>query len=183
MYRFKFYFNNGTTKLSDAKSNSPNKLLNNIKGEVDWDAYNNLYKKKMNTKEVLNAALSIYKGFINDFYRIEIVNDETNEAIDFVGKPKKTIELYRFKIYFKDGTSSISNIGVKKPKELYNDFDGLMDWDEFENLQKKDLTTKQILKLAFKVYKESYKKEYYKIEIINDNTNEIIDFIEEMHTI
>lgn len=88
---------------------------------------------------------------------------------------------YRFKIYFNDGTVELSGGRGKTPTCLYNDFDGLMDWDEFDNLSKKNMTTKKELELAFKVYKNLYKKEYYRIEIINDETNEIIDYIEEGH--
>jgi hypothetical protein len=54
-----------------------------------------------------------------------------------------------------------------------------MDWDEYYKLYDLNLNTKEVLKLAFKVYKNLYKKEYYRIEIINDKTNEIIDYIEE----
>ena len=86
---------------------------------------------------------------------------------------------YRFKIYFKDGTTDFCGGKGKTPTCLYNDFDGLMDWDDFNNLNEKDMTTKKELELAFKVYKNLYKKEYYRIEIINDKANEIIDYIEE----
>ena len=94
-------------------------------------------------------------------------------------KMKGKIMNYRFKIYFKDGTSKLNAGKGVRPTCLYNDFDGLMDWDEFNNLNEKDMTTKKELELAFKVYKNLYKKEYYRIEIINDKTNEIIDYIEE----
>ena len=85
---------------------------------------------------------------------------------------------YRFKIYFKDGTVKISGAKSKTAEGLYFDFDGLMDWDEFYKLDEKNMTTKKELELAFEVYKNLYKKEYYRIEIINDETNEIIDYIE-----
>ena len=86
---------------------------------------------------------------------------------------------YRFKVYFKDGTVKISGAKSKTAEGLYFDFDGLMDWDEFYKLSDTNLCTKDILKLAFEVYKKLYKKEYYRIEIINDETNEVIDYIEE----
>ena len=86
---------------------------------------------------------------------------------------------YRFKIYFKDGTSKIGGAKSDTAEGLYFDFDGLMDWDEYYKLYDLNLNTKEVLKLAFKVYKNLYKKEYYRIEIINDKTNEIIDYIEE----
>ena len=54
-----------------------------------------------------------------------------------------------------------------------------MDWDEYYELYDKNLTTKDVLKLALKCYKDSFKKDFKRIEIINDETNEIIDYIEE----
>ena len=45
--------------------------------------------------------------------------------------------MYRFKYYYKDGTVEISGGSGVRPTTLYNDFDGLMDWDEFDNLKKK----------------------------------------------
>lgn len=85
---------------------------------------------------------------------------------------------YRFKIYFNDGTVDLSGGKGKTPTCLYNDFDGLMCWDELANLSEKDMTTKKELELAFKVYKNLYKKEYYRIEIIDDETSEVVDYIE-----
>ena len=86
---------------------------------------------------------------------------------------------YRFKIYFKDGTSKIGGAKSNTAEGLYFDFDGLMNWDDYYKLDDMNLSTGEVLKLAFEVYKNLYKKEYYRIEIINDVTNEIIDYIEE----
>ena len=74
---------------------------------------------------------------------------------------------YRFKIYFKDGTTDFSGGKGKTPTCLYNDFDGLMDWDEFYSLSEKDMTTKKELKLAFKVYKNLFEKYYIDGKYIN----------------
>ena len=49
---------------------------------------------------------------------------------------------------------------------------------EFNKLDEKDLTNKKILELAFDLYKKILEKSYYKIEIVNKDTNEVIDFIE-----
>ena len=84
---------------------------------------------------------------------------------------------YRFKYYFKDGTIEKSNCYGNTPESLYNDFDGLMDWSEFNQLSDKNMTTKKVLEMAMKVYK-GFLKDFYKIEIINDNTNEVVDSIE-----
>ena len=85
---------------------------------------------------------------------------------------------YRFKYYYKDGTIEKSNFHGSTPESLYNDFDGLMDWDEFNQLNEQDMTTKRVLEMAMKVYK-GFLKDFYKIEIINDETNEVVDSMEE----
>ena len=51
--------------------------------------------------------------------------------------------MYRFKFYYKDGTNSLSGGRAVRPTALYNDFDGLLDWDEFESLNEEDMTTKK----------------------------------------
>ena len=67
---------------------------------------------------------------------------------------------------------------ASKPEYLYNDFDGLMNWEEFESLSGKELTIKEILKIAVDLYKTQL-KEFYRLEIVNIETNEVIDYIEE----
>lgn len=86
---------------------------------------------------------------------------------------------YRFKIYFNDGTVVLGGARSKNAEGLYFDFDGLMDWDDYYKLDEMNLSTKEVLELAFKVYKNLYKKEYYRIEIINDKTNEVVDYIQD----
>ncbi len=85
---------------------------------------------------------------------------------------------YRYRYFYKDGTDEISDCWSTKPEALYNDFDGLMDWDELESLSYKNMTTRKTLELAMKVYK-GFLKDFYRIEIINDETNEIVDYIDE----
>ena len=85
--------------------------------------------------------------------------------------------MYRFKYYYKDGTSDYSDGHGKTPELMYNDFDGLMDWDEFDSLCEKNLTTHEILELAIKVYK-GFLPDYYRIEIVNTDTNEVVDYID-----
>ena len=51
--------------------------------------------------------------------------------------------MYRFKIYYQDGNKEISGGCAIRPTALYNDFDGLLEWNEFENLREKDMTTKK----------------------------------------
>ena len=86
--------------------------------------------------------------------------------------------MYRFKFYYEDGTSEYVGGRGKDPTLLYNDFDGLLGWDEFSNLSNKNLTTKEILNMAKSLYKDFLKQKYNRIEIVNDETNEIVDYID-----
>lgn len=86
--------------------------------------------------------------------------------------------MYSFKVYYNDGTSSYVDDSGIRPTLLFNDFDGLMYPSEFDKLDEKDLTNKKILELAFDLYKKILEKSYYRIEIVNKDTNEVIDFIE-----
>ena len=90
---------------------------------------------------------------------------------------KKTKLEYTFKFYYKDKTERVVSARARSPEDLYNDFDGLLDWNEYENLFNKKLSTKDILLWASKAYK-SHSKDFYRIEIVNINTKEIVDFIE-----
>ena len=85
--------------------------------------------------------------------------------------------MYRFKYYYNDGTTSLSSIKTDKPEDLYNDFDGLIEWEELYSFDNRDVTTKEILETAVKAYK-SFLPDFYRIEIINDETNEIVNYIE-----
>lgn len=206
MYRFKYYYKDGTNELSGVWSKTPEGLFNDFDGLMDWDEFNSLYEKDITTHKVLELAMKVYKGFLKDFYRIEIVNDETNEVVDYIDDSEAIVDgqkghvvydartgdiiggyidsehdssdlVYRFKYYYKDGTSDLSDIKTKIPEELYEDFDGLIDWDELDSLGEKNLTTHEILKIAFRAYK-GFLKDFYRIEIINTKTNEVIDYID-----
>lgn len=86
--------------------------------------------------------------------------------------------IYSFKYYFIDGTSKLSGCRSKDPLELYNDLDGLINWEEFDSLHEKNLTLHEVLELAFKAYK-GFLKDFYRIEIVNTLTNEVLDYIDE----
>ena len=203
MYKLKYYYKNGDVKLSD-KVNK----IENFNTEIQMLTKNKNLKIEHNFKEnlknLLETIMKEYEKNFNDIYRIDIIDSETNKIIDYVDRSeclvdgkkghliydaitgdvinavvKQTIEdcVYRFKYYFCDGKTKTSSIATSKPEELYNDFDGLMDWDEYYDLGKKNLSTHDVLKLAGKVYKGFIPK-FYKIEIINDKTKEVIDYIE-----
>ncbi len=203
MYKLKYYYKNGDVKLSD-KVNK----IENFNTEIQMLTKNKNLKIEHNFKEnlknLLETIMKEYEKNFNDIYRIDIIDSETNKIIDYVDRSeclvdgkkghliydaitgdvidavvKQTFEdcVYRFKYYFCDGKTKTSSIATSKPEELYNDFDGLMDWDEYYDLSKKNLSTHDVLKLAGKVYKGFIPK-FYKIEIINDKTKEVIDYIE-----
>lgn len=206
MYRFKYYYKDGTSELSGAGGQRPEMMFYDFDGLMDLDEYKSLSEKKLSTHEILELAMEVYKGFLKDFYRIEIVNDETNEVVDYIDDSEAMVDgqkghvvydaktgdiidgyvdsehdssdcVYRFKYYYRDGTSDLSDIKTKTPEELYEDFDGLIDWDELDSLSEKKLTTHEILKIAFRAYK-GFLKDFYRIEIINTKTNEVIDYID-----
>lgn len=85
--------------------------------------------------------------------------------------------MYRFKYYYKNGESSLSGGHAVRPTALYNDFDGLLDWEEYETLSEKDMTTKKVLELAVRAY-TGFIPEFYRIEIVNTDTNEVVDYID-----
>ena len=86
--------------------------------------------------------------------------------------------MFRFKYYYKDGKTEVSGAYSKTPEGLYNDFERLMDGNEFDNLSEKDMTIHKVLEMAMENYK-GFLPDFYKIEIVNDETGEVIDSIEE----
>lgn len=86
---------------------------------------------------------------------------------------------YSFRIYYKDGQSKVFGGKAVAPIYLYNDFDGLINYEEYEKLKEQEntLTTHDILLVAKKAYKKLL-KDCNKLEIINIKTNEIVDFID-----
>lgn len=84
MYRFKYYYKDGSTKLSDIKTKKPEKLYNDFDGLIEWDDLYAFDNRPVTTKEVLETAVKAYKGFLPDFCRIEIINDETNDVVDYI---------------------------------------------------------------------------------------------------
>ena len=87
------------------------------------------------------------------------------------------IIMYRFKIYYQDGNTELSGGCAIRPTALYNDFDGLLEWNEFESLREKDMTTKKILELAVRAYK-GFIPSFNRIKIIEDTSNNVIDYID-----
>lgn len=203
MYKLRYYYKNGDIKLSTNIEN-----VENFNNEIQLLTKNKNFKIKNNFKENFKNLLEIimkeYEKKFNDIYRIDVIDSETNKIIDYVDRSECLVNgkkghliydaitgnvidavviqtfddcVYRFKYYFCDGKTKTSSIATSNPEELYNDFDGLMDWDEYYDLGKKNLSTHDVLKLAAEVYKGVIPK-FSKIEIINDKTKEVIDYIE-----
>ena len=204
MYRFKYYYKDGSTKLSDNVYND----VKNFDGEIQKLTKNKDFKttaiEKKDFHKFLELAINEYEKQFNDIYRIDIIDNGTSEILGYVDKSECLVDgkkghllydplsgeainariednydncIYRFKFYYSDGNTKLSDIRTEKPEELYNDFDGLIDWDEFDSFIERKVTTKEILETAVRAYK-GFLPDFYKIEIINDKTNEIVDYID-----
>ena len=204
MYRFKYYYKDGNTKLSDNVCND----VKNFDGEIQKITKNKDFKtthaEKQDLNKFLKLAINEYEKKFNDIYRIDIIDNGTSEILGYVDKSECLVDgkkghllydplsgeainariednydncIYRFKFYYSDGNTKLSDIRTEKPEELYNDFDGLIDWDEFDSFIERKVTTKEILETAVRAYK-GFLPDFYKIEIINDKTNEIVDYID-----
>ena len=204
MYRFKYYYKDGSTKSSDNVYND----VKNFDGEIQKLTKNKDFKtthtEKQDLNKFLKLAINEYEKSFNDIYRIDIIDNNTNEILDYVDKSECLVngkkghllydpvsgeainaridktndnDTYRFKFYYNDGTNGLSGGYATRPTALYNDFDGLLDWDEFDNLSEEDMTTKKLLKLAVRAYK-GFEPDFHRIEIINDKTNEVVDYID-----
>ncbi|MBQ9790101.1 MAG: hypothetical protein IJW24_00715 [Clostridia bacterium] len=83
---------------------------------------------------------------------------------------------YRFKIYCSDGTSKFIGGRGATPESLKYDFDGMVSWDEYERISDDEtMGTAEILNLAKTLY--SKKHSFSRIEIVNTETGEVVDFI------
>ncbi len=204
MYRFKYYFKDGSTKLSD----NVYKNIEDFDNEIQELTKNNAFKTTLNEKQdfykFLELAINEYEKNFNDIYRIDIIDNDTSEILGYVDKSECLVDgkkghllydpnsgeaidvriednydncIYKFKYYYNDGTTETSSMATPKPEQLYNDFDGLMDWDDYYALDEKKLSTHEVLELAMKVYK-GFLPDFYRIEIINDKSNKIVDYID-----
>ncbi len=204
MYRFKYYYKDGSTKLSDNIYNDIQNFDNEIQNLTRNKNFKTTLSGKKDFNDFLKLAINEYEKNFNDIYRIDIIDNNTNEILGYVDKSECLIDgkkghllydpnsfeavdakiednydncIYKFKYYYNDGTTDFSDIRTEKPEELYNDFDGLIDWDEFDNFDEDKVTTKEILETAVRAYK-GFLPDFYRIEIINDKTNEVVDYID-----
>ena len=87
---------------------------------------------------------------------------------------------YRFKKYYKDGTVKLNGGRASKPEYLYGEFDGLVGWEEYEKIATYDLSIQELLQIAMKGFNKFSNplNPIIRIEIVNTETNEVVDFIE-----
>ena len=202
VYCFKFYKKNGQTKLSSIHAVKPSSLINSFENKMEYKEYEKLIEEPPSTKKKLQIAFKIFNKN-KEYSRIEIINEETGEIIDYIeeGTPifenkkrKKLIEkmkketeefesqkypnnlVYCFKFYNKKGQTKLSSIHAVNPSSLIHSFESIMDLKEYEKLIEEKTSTKEILQIALKIFNKNNK--YSRIEIINEETGEIIDFIE-----
>ena len=204
MYRFKYYYKDGNTKLSDNVCND----VKNFDGEIQKITKNKDFKtthaEKQDLNKFLKLAINEYEKSFNNIYRIDIIDNNTNEILGYVDKSECLIDgkkghllydpvsgeainariddnydkcIYSFKYYYNDGTSEVSDVKATRPEELYNDFDGLIDWDELYSFDDRTVTTKEVLQTAVRAYK-GFLPDFYRIEIINSKKNEVVDYID-----
>lgn|SRR5574344_1702060 len=135
------------------------------------DSFN--YGKSINPNNI-KSLLQDEISFHSNCKRIDLIDLTTNEVIDSIDDSKYISDkVYHFKFYYEDGKEHISTVACANPEDLYIDFDGFLDWDDYYDLKNKNLSTGDILHMAIKFYKNAKR-----IEIINVKTNEIVDYIE-----
>ena len=77
MYRFKYYYKDGSTKLSDNVYND----VKNFDGEIQKLTKNKDFKtthtEKQDLNKFLKLAINEYEKSFNDIYRIDIIDNNT----------------------------------------------------------------------------------------------------------
>lgn len=81
---------------------------------------------------------------------------------------------FSFKIHFKDGSSKILGGKANLPENLKYDFDGMLSWEEYYSFTDKERSAKEVVNLAYKLYKNFYNDKLVKVEIVNIKSNETI---------
>ena len=87
LYKFKRYYKDGTVELSGGKASKPEYLYGDLDGVVSWEEYDKIATSNLSTAELLKIAIKGFNRFsnsLNPIVRMEIVNIDTDEVIDFV---------------------------------------------------------------------------------------------------
>ena len=169
MYRFKYFYLHGKEGLGDFLSETPEGLVEVFKDLMKKDEYDNFVNNHPTPQQILKKALIIFKKYLKEeYYKIAIINNKTNEVLDYMQLGKEHL-VYRYRFWYKNDNIKLSDARSSSPNNLWFDFEGLMFSEEYDKLFDTDDI---IMKIAVK-------KDYSKIEIINDETNEVIDYIDE----
>ena len=86
VYRFKFYFNDGSTKYSGFKAKEPLILYHAFEGFTSYDKYLTFAEIKPSLEQILQLAKDIFPK-VDDYkniYKIEIVNTANNEVLGVI---------------------------------------------------------------------------------------------------
>ena len=82
-YSFKFYYADGSSKVSGGKSASPESLKYDFDGAISWEEYDKIADdKSVTAQDVVNMAKQFFNKFENErIVKVEIINIETNEVV------------------------------------------------------------------------------------------------------
>ena len=83
-FKFKKYYKDGTIKLNGGSASKPEYLYGELDGMVSWEEYDKISTSNLSTDKLLKIALKGFNKASNPIKRIEIVNIETNEVLDFI---------------------------------------------------------------------------------------------------
>lgn len=110
------------------------------------------------------------------------IGNSTQNEIEYAKQHGKEIiyheNKFSFKLYFRDKSTKILKGKASSPENLKYDFDGLISWEEYDRISNMDLTAKEVLEHAERIYNKKYNNQIVRIEVLNIVTNEIIDFVE-----
>lgn len=84
VYSFKIFYNNGENRVLGGRASKPEFLYGEFDGMVSWEEYDKIAASKMTVKELLACASKVFKNTFKNINRIEIINIENNEIIDFI---------------------------------------------------------------------------------------------------
>ena len=82
-YSFKFYYEDGSSKIAGGKSSKPEYLKYDFDGLISWEEYDKIADdKSVTAQDIVNMAKQFFNKFENErIVKVEIINIETNEVV------------------------------------------------------------------------------------------------------
>ena len=82
-YSFKFYYEDGSSKVAGGKSSKPEYLKYDFDGTISWEEYDRIADDKTITaQDVVNMAKEFFNRWDNGkITKVEIIDIETKEVI------------------------------------------------------------------------------------------------------